>query len=236
MDNYRDTMVRKKINKFSRSDMKTNSISYLIAMTMGIETITVGFNLVIGPLFIMESFEAQTTLIGVLFAIGAGFGALVTILLTTTECCARNTEKCLPSPVNIYVSMGGLACAVIMAAFKPFWLHVVGLLMLMAFNDLAVTYLIQLQDIIATNTEYKTIGPLGQVIRRSLSVVSAVTGPLLYGVYPKLPYLIAGGTSLLWVFLLIGAFERRKCYIRSVMTTKLKKDTLKPFCKMNYER
>ena len=54
-----------------------------------------------------------------------------------------------------------------------------------------------------------TIGPLGQVIRRSLNVATAVTGPLLYSVYPALPYLVAGVVTGLWTILLVVVMSRR---------------------------
>ena len=56
---------------------------------------------------------------------------------------------------------------------------------------------------------YLTIGPLGQVIRRFLNVVTAVTGPILYGVYPALPYLVAGVVTGLWTILLVVVISRR---------------------------
>ena len=56
---------------------------------------------------------------------------------------------------------------------------------------------------------YLTIGPLGQVIRRSLNVATAVTGPLLYSVYPALPYLVAGVVTGLWTILLVVVMSRR---------------------------
>ena len=55
-----------------------------------------------------------------------------------------------------------------------------------------------------------TVGPLGQVIRRSLNVVTAVTGSILYGIYPPLPYLVAGVVTGLWTILLIIVISRRR--------------------------
>ena len=45
---------------------------------------------------------------------------------------------------------------------------------------------------------YSLVGPLGQVVRRSLNVITALTGPILFSVYPRLPYLVAGGVTLIW--------------------------------------
>ena len=54
-----------------------------------------------------------------------------------------------------------------------------------------------------------TVGPLGQVIRRSLNMVTAITGPILYSIYPQLPYLVAGVVTGLWTILLVVVIKRR---------------------------
>lgn len=43
---------------------------------------------------------------------------------------------------------------------------------------------------------------MGQVIRRCLNCVTAITGPLLFSLLPSLPYLVAGGVTAMWTVLL----------------------------------
>jgi len=79
----------------------------------------------------------------------------------------------------------------------------------MARNDFASILLNEMLGTVTAKDAYLTIGPLGQVIRRFLNVVTAVTGPILYGVYPALPYLVAGVVTGLWTILLVVAISRR---------------------------
>ena len=62
---------------------------------------------------------------------------------------------------------------------------------------------------INTESNYAFIGPLGQVVRRSINCLTAVTGPLLFGILPRLPYIVAGSLTLLWTCFLFLAFRRR---------------------------
>lgn len=79
----------------------------------------------------------------------------------------------------------------------------------MCFNDLGATLMTELQASITTTSNYSLIGPLGQVVRRSLNVITALTGPVFYSLYPRLPYFVAGGITLIWTVVLFIAFKRK---------------------------
>ena len=63
----------------------------------------------------------------------------------------------------------------------------------------------ELQASITTVSNNSVVGPFGQVIRRSLNVVTALIGPIFFGVFPRLPYLVAGGITMSWAVLLYVA-------------------------------
>ena len=67
-------------------------------------------------------------------------------------------------------------------------MHVIGLILMMMFNDIAATWLIEVQGAVVTRSAYKTVVPLGQIVRRSINTISAATGPLLFGIMPRSPY------------------------------------------------
>ena len=69
--------------------------------------------------------------------------------------------------------------------------------------------LTELQGSITTTSNYSVIGPIGQVSRRCLNCVSAMTGPVLFGVFPSLPYIVAFSITLAWVVLLFVVFLHR---------------------------
>ena len=110
-------------------------------------------------------------------------------------------DKVLPSPYNMLASMAGISISVLLTAVPSFPVHILGLICLMASNDLAAILLNELQGMITSTESYKTIAPLGQIIRRSLNVFTAVTGPLLYSVFPTLPYFVASAITAVWTLI-----------------------------------
>eukprot|EP00961_Rhodomonas_salina_P032936 443554-Rhodomonas_salina.1 len=198
------------LGSFSGDEFHATWVNYLIAVTMGVEAIVIGYNLSIGPIFVLNEFKQNTTTIGILFAAGAASGTVAAVTFTLTDAGERIMRRLLPSPWDIYVPMAGIATAVLVAAVPVFEVHVLGLILIMAFNDLAATILTEVQGAIATNKAYSFVGPFGQIVRRSLNVVTAVTGPFLFGVWPRLPYMVAGGLSWAWVILIVVLIERRR--------------------------
>ena len=55
-----------------------------------------------------------------------------------------------------------------------------------------------MQGAITSTAAYATLGPMGQVVRRSGNVLTAITGPILFGILPQLPYIVAGSITLFW--------------------------------------
>ena len=98
---------------------------------------------------------------------------------------------------------------VFIACVPNFAVHVIGLIVLMCFNDLGATIMTELQSSVTTVSNFSLLGPLGQVIRRSLNVATALTGPILFGINPRFPYYVAGSTTLCWTILLFILFKRR---------------------------
>ncbi|CAM9521592.1 unnamed protein product, partial [Heterosigma akashiwo] len=195
--------------KYLTSDLPATWLNWLLCLSFGIEALTIGYNLSMGPIFILMEFDKGAGMIGFLFAVGATAGALAAISVTCTEFGKDALKRIATSPFDLCFSMGGIAVGVLVAAVPSFVVHVVGLILLMSFNDLGATLMTELQGSITTVSNYSLFGPLGQAVRRSLNVVTALTGPVLYGVYPRLPHFVAGFTTLLWAILLFVAFKMR---------------------------
>jgi hypothetical protein len=51
---------------------------------------------------------------------------------------------------------------------------------------------------------------MAQLVRRFLYIVAAITGPVLFDVYTRLPYLLSGGCSVLISFFVIYKIEKQK--------------------------
>ena len=80
---------------------------------------------------------------------------------------------------------------------------------LMAFSDFGSVVLNDINGTITSSKAYGTIGPLGQVARRGFDVITAITGPVLFGVWPRLPYIVAGSITVLWLVILAAVIKRR---------------------------
>jgi len=195
--------------QYSTADLPPTWVNWLLCITFGIEALTIGTNLSIGPLFLLNEFNQGTGMIGVLFAVGAASGTSVAIGVTCTKFGNKALKKIASSPFDLCFAMGGIAVGILVAAIPNFVLHVIGLILLMCFNDLGATLMTELQASITTVSNYSFLGPLGQVIRRSLNVVTALSSPILYGIFARFPYFIAGGITFLWTFMLFMVFQHR---------------------------
>ena len=183
-------------------NIATTWINWIMCISFGIEALTIGYNLSIGPIFLLDEFNKQTSIIGIMFAVGAASGTFAAVSVTCTDVGRDMLKKIATSPFDICFAMLGIGCGVLVAAIPSFPAHVAGVVLLMCFNDLGATLMTELQASISTTSNYSRLGPMGQVVRRTLNCVTALTGPILFGAFPRLPYLVAGGVTLTWTVLL----------------------------------
>ena len=197
------------LDQFNKSGVSANYVTYIIAFTFAVESVTIGFNLAISPVYIMDQFEQDTKFIGLVFGFGALTGTLMTFVLSFSDRGKAFMKKYIPSPIDIYVAFVGIALSVFCAAVPNFPIHVIGIVLLMACNDLGSFTINTLQGTINSEEAYKKVGPLGQVVRRAINVITAVTGPRLYSIMPQLPYIIAGSVTLIWAVLIMIVLGKR---------------------------
>lgn len=204
------TAVNDAVPRFNASDkIGTNWLVWVMAISFGVESLTIGYNLSIGPIFLLDEFNRGTGIIGVMFAVGALSGTVAAIGATCTDVGEKFLKGIAKSPFDICFAMGGIAVGVLLAAAPSFPVYVLGVILLMAFNDLAATLMTEFQASINTTANYFFISPMGQVVRRSINVITALTGPILFGYSPRLPYIIAGAVTLVWTLGLIILFDKR---------------------------
>jgi hypothetical protein len=194
---------------YSTCDLPATWVNWLLCASFGIEALTIGYNLRIGPIFILYQFNKGVGAIGILFAIGAASGSVAAIGLTCTTVGINLMRRTAASPFDLCFAMCGIAVGVFTAAAPNFGVHVMGLILLMVFNDLGATLMTELQASITTVSNYSLLGPLGQVVRRSLNVATSLSGPVLFGIYPRLPYFVAGTITFLWAIMLFILFKQR---------------------------
>ena len=105
--------------------------------------------------------------------------------------------------------MAGITLGAILATIPNYVCYVIGLILIMSFNDLSTMILTELQASITTTSNHSVIGPFGQINRRCLNTVSALTGPIFFGILPCLPYIVTSCITLVWVVILYTAFAHR---------------------------
>lgn len=204
-------------DNYSTSQLPASWINWVICCTFGIEALTIGYNLSIGPIFLLNTFERGPGIIGVIFAVGEIIGTIFAVGSTCTGRGKALMRSIAKSPFDLCFAMGGIAVGVLVAAAPIFGLHVAGVFLLMSFNDLGATLMTELQASITTASSFAVLGPAGQVVRRAINVATALTGPVLFGWYPRMPYFVAGGVTIIWTVLLFVAFSlRRKQTVKTV--------------------
>jgi len=211
-------------------------VNWIMCISFGIEALTIGYNLSIGPIFMVEEFNMQTGIIGIMFAVGAALGSVLAIGVTCTSFGKQALNKIAASPFDICFAMAGIGTGVLVAALPSFPVHVCGVILLMCFNDLGATLMTELQASMTTTSNYSLVGPLGQVVRRSLNVITALTGPVLFGVYPRLPYFVAGGITLIWTVVLFVVFKRRMKDTVERISQKTGRDPMEVSQRFNFAR
>ncbi len=201
--------VKQALDSFSTSAIGANYINYILLITFGVESITIGYNLAISPVFILEEFDKSTTIIGITLAAGAATGTFFSVFVTLSKKGESFLKSYFTSPNDLFAALAGISISVLIAAIPFFPVYIVGLLFLMAFNDMGAVILNEIQGTITTSKSYSSIGPMGQCVRRSFNVVTAITGPLLFGILPRLPYIVAGSVTGLWLVILVVLITRR---------------------------
>eukprot|EP00585_Thalassiosira_rotula_P012286 CAMPEP_0196131308 /NCGR_PEP_ID=MMETSP0910-20130528/1375_1 /TAXON_ID=49265 /ORGANISM="Thalassiosira rotula, Strain GSO102" /LENGTH=489 /DNA_ID=CAMNT_0041390771 /DNA_START=49 /DNA_END=1518 /DNA_ORIENTATION=+ len=204
-----------------KDEIAATWLNWMLCVSFGIEALTIGYNLSIGPIFLQDEFKRDTGMVGILFAVGAASGSFAAISITCTEMGKNAFKKIAASPFDVVVAFLGIAIGVSVAAVPNFGVHVLGLVLLMCFNDLGATVLTELQASITTAENFSFLGPLGQVVRRSLNVATALTGPLFYGYFPRLPYIVAAAITFMWTVMLYFLFKYRV----KVITDEIAKET-----------
>lgn len=157
----------------------------------------------------VEEFGISTTVVGIILAAGGTGGCLFSIFVTLSKRGQSFLKAYFPSPLNIFAALGGVAVCAFIATIPVFPVYVAGLMCLMAFNDFGSVVLNDINGVITSSKAYGTIGPLGQVARRGFDVITAITGPVLFGVLPRLPYIVAGSITVLWLVILAAVIKKR---------------------------
>jgi hypothetical protein len=197
--------------RFSEQEIEPNWVNFMVGGTMGFVAIAIGFMLSIGPLFIITQFNQSSTFVGILLAASSGVSAIYAVITSKLNkgCQKKYNSITYKNPYNFVGLYFGIGISVVGISLSPFYLCMFFFFTLVVFNDLASLRLNMILGQTTSIFAYKKVCPMAQVCRRFLNAVTAVTGPLLFSIYPPLPFIFAGGLTTLWTAFLIVAFRRR---------------------------
>ena len=112
-----------------------------MAVTTGIEAISIGYQLSIGPAFILNKFKKSFTHIGVLLGVTTLISVVYIMIADFVEKqCPKFAEKIffIKPPYNVVFLIFCIGIAAIVMGLVPnFYVFEVAVLFLMCFNDLA---------------------------------------------------------------------------------------------------
>ena len=205
----------KNINKnHHTSKLPATWVNWLLCLTFGIQALTIGFAYGIGPIYLKTEFGTETGEIGLLFSLGTMFGSISAIFFTCTKSGNKLLRSVIQSPFDLCFAMVGTAIGAVVVCVPSFAVSSLGFVILFALNDLGSTLITELQTSITTVSSYSVIGPTGQIVRRILNSVTALTRPLLFGILPSLPFYVTGGVTIVWTIVLFIALKFRMKHTR----------------------
>eukprot|EP00588_Corethron_pennatum_P023420 CAMPEP_0194338556 /NCGR_PEP_ID=MMETSP0171-20130528/80038_1 /TAXON_ID=218684 /ORGANISM="Corethron pennatum, Strain L29A3" /LENGTH=583 /DNA_ID=CAMNT_0039102739 /DNA_START=163 /DNA_END=1914 /DNA_ORIENTATION=- len=212
-----------------------NSFTLLISAIFSMESIACGYLFSIGPIFIKKAFDADESLIGTIFSCASLLGSVVTILAISPKGRAFQ-KKHLRSPYSLYVLVVIITCSAFGCLIPSFSVHVISILFLIGACETFLALVSELQGAITTSHYYTVLGPSAQMLRRIVNVIMAVTGPIVFGVFPRLPYLITGSLCLVFSVVFVFGTEaqsRRNAKLVIEMMNSAGKDDAKQFRRMS---
>eukprot|EP00588_Corethron_pennatum_P004694 CAMPEP_0194298818 /NCGR_PEP_ID=MMETSP0169-20130528/60377_1 /TAXON_ID=218684 /ORGANISM="Corethron pennatum, Strain L29A3" /LENGTH=581 /DNA_ID=CAMNT_0039048851 /DNA_START=114 /DNA_END=1859 /DNA_ORIENTATION=+ len=211
-----------------------NSFTLLISAIFSMESIACGYLFSIGPIFMKTIFDVEEKSIGTIFSCASLLGSIGTILSISPKGRAFQ-KKYLRSPYNLYALIVIITCAAFGCLIPSLSVHVISVLFLIGGCQIFITLVSELQGAITTSHYYTVLGPSAQMLRRIVNVIMAVTGPIVFGVFPRLPYLISGSLCLVFSVVFVFGTEaqsRRNAKLVTEMMNSAGKDEAKQFQRM----
>ena len=94
-------------------DIASTWINWIICFSFGIEALSIGYNLSIGPIFLLDKFKKQTSIIVIMFALGA---ASVTVDTVSVACTNVGKSLCSRRLLHLHLIIV-LSCLVLAVAY-----------------------------------------------------------------------------------------------------------------------
>ena len=200
----------------------------MVVVTQAVLALCVGSFLSTALLVYTQEFNVSATTAGLLLGVGEGLSAL-TIFLTSADAAKWGQDKNEPTaetgglfqalfsrPLHMPLALLVVGTATMGFAVPQFAVAIVCQMVFSSVNDLSITLLNELTATSMPPAQFKAANASGQWLRRLSNVLTGVTGPTLFGVYPWLPFLLYGGIVVLWAcFLWRALYLQAKAVVPS---------------------
>jgi len=181
----------------------------VVVLTQAIMALCIGTFLSTSLLLYTTKFNMTASMVGILLGVGEGLGAVVIYISGAVRkrgydfqgddgkppgLLAVITARPLHVPMVLLV----LGIATMAYTANIFALAVIFQMIMSSINDLSVTLL---NELIATSIpadKFRKYQGLGQWLRRLGNMTTGLLGPVLFGIFPELPFLLFGGIVGLW--------------------------------------
>ena len=185
----------------------------VVIVTQAVMALCIGSFLSTSLLLYTQEFDVSASTVGMLLGIGEGLGALVIFITSAWPTvaaklgCTRSAPTTeaggffgalLGRPLHVPLVLLIVGAVTMGFSIPQFGVAIVCQMVMSSMNDLSVTLLNELTATSLPPAEFKANHALGQWLRRLGNMLTGVTGPILFSIFPGLPFLVYGGIVFLW--------------------------------------
>mmetsp|Transcript_32862 Transcript_32862/g.54276 ORF Transcript_32862/g.54276 Transcript_32862/m.54276 type:complete len:804 (+) Transcript_32862:89-2500(+) len=186
----------------------------VVVVTQAVMALCIGSFLSTALLLYTHQFGVTASMVGLLLGIGEGLGALTIFITFMWPCiaaslgCAKETTKgksggvfatLLSRPLHVPMVLICVSLATMGFGMIPhFAIAIICQMIMSLMNDLSVSLLNELMATSMPPAQFEINHAFGQWLRRLGNMLTGLTGPILFGIYPGLPFVMYGGIVALW--------------------------------------
>lgn len=173
-----------------------------VVLTQAIAALCIGTFLATALLSYTERFDIDAATVGILLGIGEGLGMVIIfvknflptcgISKSTTSTFSRILATLLSRPLNVPTILFVASGSAMFFSINNFVVAVCCQMLHSSVNDLSVSYMNELIGTSLPADKFKLYQGMGQWLRRLGNMVTAILGPILFGIDTSFPFLFFG--------------------------------------------
>lgn len=189
-----------------------------VVATQAIAALCIGIFLSTALLSYTQRFpeRCSASTVGILLGTGEAFGMIVIFFKSFRLCSGKSSKSnndingifkvilkaIISRPLNVpFILMVCSICSMLFSV-DNFVVAVIFQIMYSSVNDLSVSFMNELISTSIPSEQFKYYQGIGQWLRRLGNMITAILGPIFFGIDEKLPFLFFGGVVLIWAFTL----------------------------------